>query len=268
MASKSLDDVLEFYGKTCQFRGCVDVPVKSFGKQMDVVLWSCPKCGKERLLFYELQLELDYDKWSRKLLRRYLQCKVFRAFCIMYKRFDRLGYVIGYAKQSNEIRNVLNEWYETQNYAVPNYMTAYMFKNQLPSKKAHEKMSRLLSKNGNALLYNRPFVLPGVEGAFEPAIPDPLKHRSKIRQYPLRQHFYAFNDLQLNHFIRNFESEENYEMATFFQQHIASDGVVLRFVVAFVIGCNGGKRFVYHAAGSTGFKCFKRKSIGIKIRPL
>jgi len=198
----------------CYVNGCRDVPIKAHGLRLEIVHWKCLQCEKEHLAFYDLDLVLEKDEWSEKLLIRYLKDSCFRAHCVKHVRFQRYAEALRHDAQAITAESALLNLYQMKRMKdIPDYMTFYMFRNKIPSAASREKMMELIKSNGDSLLYNDPYRIPGYSGFTGRGIPSADDDRYGKKRYPLKNHFFALNHEQLDHFIDGFVHEEMYEAA-------------------------------------------------------
>ncbi len=206
--------------RSCRINNCHELPIAFYGKRMEVMEWKCTVCNKESIAFYDLDLILDKDTWSEKLLSRFLQDPVFRALCVKYARFARLPFAQVLKSQHDPVPALLETYRMNSFVKPPDFASLYMFKNKVPGKKPVQKMQELLDAEGEALLYNDPMRLPGFCGFAGKNIPDPKMEAFKRRYYPLKENFYTLNRELLELFIDGFVTRENYEAAAILQKRM------------------------------------------------
>ncbi|MFM7053695.1 MAG: hypothetical protein ACKOX7_03050 [Bacteroidota bacterium] len=204
------------------FKGqCLDIPVRALGTRMEVMEWTCADCNKHFLVFYDLDLIIEKDRYGDKLLKKYLNDSCFRALCVKKARFERLPFIRYKEKYKGlsaaRILQVLYRQAETTEF--PDYVNDYVYRNREPEEVELNKMHLLLEKHGDILLYNETPHLPGFHGGKSGGnIPSPFDKAFRHERYSVRNNFHELNHLMLDHFIRIYEEAEQYEAAHLLHQ--------------------------------------------------
>lgn len=202
---------------------CVGVPVRAIGERMEVVEWVCAVCNQKSVAFYDLDLVMEKDEYSDKLIRKIMGDHCFRAFCVMTARFERLPFVGKELKRDGPpARQRLLDLYELKKEPPrTDYVTQFLFHSKVPALTAKRAMNKLLKKHGDTLLINEVRRLPGYTGIIGPLLTDPQDLVYTREKYPLREHFHALNAPMLEGFIQKFVAVEMYEAAAMLQKRIA-----------------------------------------------
>jgi hypothetical protein len=208
----NLKDFLRRMRGDCYVDGCLDLPVKAWGNRMEIVEWRCSVCKKEHLYFYDIDLMLEKNKWSEKLLAKFIDDNVFRAFLVKHARFERVR-MAQVRKGMSDPRKLLMEFYGIHLLKEDaDYASKYMYRDELPTDDAIHAMKERFDANSlEAMIYNDPMRLPGFEGFAGENIPTPQNPKDKNKYYPLKNYFFALNRPMLTYIIDWFAQKEIYE---------------------------------------------------------